>query len=546
MVELDKEKRLSYRKVLGDLVGGLLAAIIALPLALAFGVASGLGATAGLYGAIACGMVAALFGGAPAMVTGPTGPVTVMIAAVAVQHPDEPALVLAAAIAAGIFQIVLGRLKVGQLIEYIPHPVVSGFMSGIGVIIVVVQLLPLLGLSTEGDVFAALQLLWKNFEQTNTSALILGIGTIAVIYLIELMPFRVPPLLVALVGGTAASLFLNMDVPRIGDIPQGLPQVAFPAFDLKFLHIVLSGGLSIALVGSIDSLLTAVLVDKKTKRRHDSNQELVAQGMGNIVAGLIGGIPGSGTTMPSIVNVESGGRTKISGLFSAFLLLAVLLGLGSYASLIPLCVLAGILITVGISIMDRKILANHTRGQRSDVLIMFIVLVLTVFVDLIMAVAIGVALASTIFAKRMADTNRSEIKEMESLEEWRSLTESLPVQVRKNFYLYDFIGPMFFGEVSNFINAWSELKEARIVILRFHNVPFIDQSGAYALEDALEDWEGDSTDVIFVGLSNGIKSMLQGIGIDFNDSNCFSTVEDALISLRSRQWQNVDFDVLRH
>jgi SulP family sulfate permease len=287
------------------LVGGLLAAIIALPLSLAFGVASGLGAPAGLYGAIACGIIAAFLGGVPGMVSGPTGPVTVMIAAAASQHSDKPNLIFASAIAAGAFQIILGRLKAGQLIQYIPHPVVSGFMTGIGAIIISIQLLPLAGLPSEGDVFAALEVLLTSIRQSNISALLLGVATVVTIYCVQWLSWKVPPLLVALVGGTAVSLMLNLDLPRIGTIPSGLPRVALPAFDLDHLHIVLSSGLSFAIVGSIDSLLTAVVVDKKTKQRHASNRELVAQGLGNIGAGVLGGIPGAGTTMPSIVNVNS-------------------------------------------------------------------------------------------------------------------------------------------------------------------------------------------------------------------------------------------------
>ncbi len=527
----DLKTKLSAKHLVGDLIGGLLAAIIALPLALAFGVASGLGATAGLYGAIACGIIAAAIGGAPGMISGPTGPVTVMVAALASQYPDNPQMVFAAAVACGVFQIVLGRLKAGELIQYIPHPVVSGFMTGIGVIIISIQLLPLAGLPLEGDVFAALQEVFLAYRQANGGALLLGLGTIAIVYLSERAPVKVPPLLVALVGGTAASLFLNLEIPRIGSIPAGLPQLVLPAFDLNHLHVVLSSGLSFAIVGSIDSLLTAVMVDRKTKERHASNRELVAQGLGNIGAGFIGGIPGSGTTMPSMVNVNSGGRSILSGVFAGILLLAVLLGLGKTAAQIPLCVLAGILITVGISIVDKKTLSGIKKAPKSDTLVMIIVLVLTVFVDLMMAVGVGVALASTIFAKRMADTKRSTIKQMETLDQWQSLTERLPVEIRKNLYLYDFIGPMFFGEVNNFVDAWKKLEDAQVVILRFHNVPFIDQSGANALEEALESWQGLPSGIHFVGLNEGIQTVLNGVGVELNESNCYNKTEDALLHL---------------
>lgn len=526
----------STKTLVGDLVGGLLAAIIALPLALAFGVASGLGAPAGLYAAIVCGIIAALFGGTPGMITGPTGPVTVMIAALATQHPDKPHLVFASAIAAGIFQILFGQLRIGQLIQYIPHPVVSGFMTGIGVIIVSIQLLPLVGMPTEGDVFAAFESIWKSASHVNFHALMLGLSTIAIIYLVQILRWKIPPLLIALAGGTAAALVLNLNVPTIGTIPEGLPRVTLPPFDVEFLHIVLTSGLSFAIVGSIDSLLTAVLVDKATKQRHESNRELVAQGIGNIASGFVGGIPCSGTTMPSIVNVSSGGRTLLSGVFSGLLLLAVLMGLGKVASQIPLCVLAGILITVGIGIMDRKTLSAVKTAPRSDTIVMLLVLVLTVFVDLLMAVAIGVALASSIFAKRMADTKRSKIMAMESVSEWHQLAKRLPPTISDQLFLYDFIGPLFFGEVNNFIDAWKGLKDSAAVILRFHNVPFIDQSGAYALEEALDDWTGAPNGVLFVGLNDNIRTVLDGVGIELDRSNCFVTVEQALLELSGRDW----------
>ncbi len=523
--------KMNSKKIIGDIIGGLLAAIIALPLSLAFGVASGLGATAGLYGAIACGVIAAATGGTPGMISGPTGPVTVMVAALAASHPEKPNLVLAAAVAAGLFQILFSRLKAGQLIQYMPHPVVSGFMTGIGVIIISIQLLPLAGMGSEGEVFAALETFITSLHKANICALLLGIGTIITIYAVERVPLKIPPLLVALVGGTLASIYLQMDVPRIGEIPSGLPKIILPAFHLDDLHIVLASGLGIAIVGSIDSLLTAVMVDKKTKQRHNSDRELLAQGAGNIATGFIGGVAGSGTTMPSMVNVSSGGTSALSGILSGLVLLCVLLGLGEIAAKIPLSVLAGILITVGISIMDKKSLIAIRNAPRSDTMVMLLVLGLTVFVDLMMAVGVGVALASTLFAKRMADTKRSTIKRIETLEEWRSLVENLPQDIRKSFYLYDFIGPLFFGEVKNFVDSRPKIEEAKIVILRFHNVPFIDQSGAYALEEALEVWEESSSKILFVGLNDSVQTVLENVGLVLDESNCFSTVEEAVVSV---------------
>lgn len=511
-----------------ELLGGLLAAIIALPIALAFGVASGMGATAGLYGAIACGILAAAFGGTPAMVSGPTGPVTVGIAALTLEHPGEPHLVLSAAVVAGIFQIVLGRLKVGQLVHYIPHPVVSGFMTGIGVIIICVQLLPLCGFKTEGDVFTALQTFVSSIAQANLSALGLGLATIALVYLVPAIRLRVPPLLVALVAMTALSVYLKLDVPRIGAMPEGLPNIVFPTFQLHNLHIILLAGATLAILGTIDSLLTSVLLDKLTHSRHNSDRELFGQGIGNIVAGLIGGIPGSGTTMPSVVNVNAGGRRKLSAVFAGALLLCVLLGLGKIAAFIPLSVLAGLLITVGISIMDRKTLLAITKAPKADVAVMLTVLTLTVFVDLVIAVAVGVALASTLFAKKLADSHLSEVGKLATLEHWHHLSNQLPASISKHLYIYDFTGPLFFGEVKNFIDAHPLLEEARCIILRFNDVPFIDQTGAYALEDAVRNWQKSSTNLIFVGLNSNVRWTLENFGFVFTEANSFATTREAV------------------
>ncbi len=517
---------LKSRRLLRDLTGGLLAAIVALPLCLAFGVASGLDASAGLYGAIATAIIAALFGGTPALITGPTGPVTVMVAAVLIERPMQSSLVFASAIAAGFFQIILAKLKTGQLIQYMPHPVISGFMTGIGTIIVAIQLCPLAGLKGHGEVFTAVQNFFLLLPFANTSALLLGIATIAIIITFEKLPLKLPPLLVALLAGTLASIYLNLDLPRIGSIPQSLPVLSLPQFDIENIHIVLASGFSIAVVASIDTLLTSLVVDKKTRQRHKSDRELFAQGLANIGAGLIGGIPCSGTTMPSMVNVQAGAKSYLSSLVSGLILLALLLGLASIASLIPLCVLAGILITVGFGIMDKKSLANIKTAPKSDSLIMLIVWAMTVFVDLMMAVAVGVALASTIFAKRMADRNRSTIRKLESMQEWKHLSDGLSTELQKQFFLYDFKGPLFFGEVKNFVDSWPELENAEVVILRFHNVPFIDQTGAYALEEAIERWQCPS--VLYVGLHEGIKTVLDGVGIKLAESNCFDTVEDAI------------------
>lgn len=517
----------------GDLMGGLVASIIALPISLAFGVASGLGPAAGLYGAIACGIIAAISGGTPVMISGPTGPVTVGVAAIAVGHPDRAHLIFAVAIVAGLIQILLGRLKSGQLVLYIPHPVISGFMTGIGIIIIAIQLLPLCGLQSESEIFDILASLVDQAPQVNTDSIYLGLSTVAIIYAVQHLRWKIPPLLVALVAATACSMILNLDLPRIGAIPRSLPALAIPVFHLRDIHIILSGGLTIAILGAMDSLLTAVMIDRVVRTRHDSDRELFGQGLGNIVSGLIGGIPGSGTTMPSIVNIGTGGKTRLSAVACSAILLLVLLGLGEIAAQIPQCVLAGILMTVGISIIDKKSLLAMRSAQKGDIAVMLIVIGLTVFVDLIVAVCFGVALASTLFAKRLADARKSSVGRLVTLKSWQHLTNLLPEELHEHIYIYDFSGPLFFGEVKNFLYATPSLENAECIILRFNDVPFIDQTGAYALEDTIVNWKDLSIRVMYVGIEPGIRKSMENIGFSFSKSNFFDSTEDAVKELAS-------------
>lgn len=517
----------------GDLVGGLMAAIVALPLCLAFGVASGLGAAAGLYGAIACGILAALFGGTPAQCSGPTGPMTVVAAAMFASAPDNPDLVFAALILAGILQIALGNLKAGQLIEYIPYPVISGFMTGIGAIIITIQILPLFGLPGSGNALASVRDLPKIVSGANLDAFLVGGSTLALIYLLPRLSRRLPVLLVALVGATAMSLIMQMDIPRIGAVPSGIPMPRLPAFAITDIHVVLQNAMTLALLGAIDSLLTSLVMDKVTGGRHDSDRELIGQGIGNMFAGLIGGLPGAGATMRSMVNVKAGGTTHLSGVVHGLILLAVLLGLGNVASLIPLSALAGILITVGISIMDWRALRSIGRTPRPDVAVMVVVLLLTVFVDLIIAVGVGVAMASILFVKKLADARLSEVGTVDALEELHRLAGHLDAEVRKSIYTYQFNGPLFFGEAKNLSQVVDQLEGARYVILRFYNVPLVDQTGAYALEDAVERWESRGVKVLFVGMQPHIRRVLESTGAihKIDMENCFAQFEEAIAAI---------------
>lgn len=514
MIQIRNIKEDLFSSVRGDIVGGLTAAIVALPIALAFGVATGMGAKAGLYGAIVAGFFAALFGGTPGQVTGPTGPMSVVAAAMVAEH-GRPDLVFAAVVVAGIFQIILGYVRAGQLIQYFPYPVVSGFMTGIGVIIIFIEVNPFFGLKAKGDVLAAVADFAKIPGSFNHEAVILGTLTLAIIYIVPLLSklirINLPATLIALFAGTLASVLLDFNVPTIQNVPTGLPMPSFPKVTLLDMHIVLHGAVALAILGAIDSLLTSVVMDRITRTRHDSDQELKGQGIGNIVAGLLGGLPSAGATMRSVVNIKAGGRTKLSGVLHSVFLLAVLLVGASMAEQVPHAVLAGILVSVGISIVDKRALKTIKRTPKQDVIVMATVLLFTVFVDLIVAVGVGVALACVLFVKSLSDQTSSKHGMLDTIEHMQQEIEHLPPQYRKGVYVYSFHGPLFFGEVKNFNDTLENLPTLRYLILRFYNVPFIDQTGALSLEEAVERMKAKGTEVIFVGVEPHIMRILEGV-----------------------------------
>lgn len=522
-----------FANPLGDLLGGLMAAIVALPLCLAFGVASGLGPAAGLYGAIACGIFAAVFGGTPAQCSGPTGPMTVVAASIMAASPNHPNLVFAAVMFCGLFQLALGFFKAGQLIHYIPYPVISGFMTGIGAIIICIELGPILGERGSGGVLQALHEIPKVIANPNPQACMISIIALLIIYLLPKISKRIPATLLALLGTTILSCMLNLDIPRIGTIPESLPLPRIPHLSFTDLNIVIQNGLTLALLGAIDTLLTSLVMDKVSKGRHDSDQELIGQGIGNMMASFVGGLPCAGATMRSMVNVKAGGKTYLSGAVHGLILLFVLLGMGKVAGQIPQATLAAILLSVGLSIMDWRVLKGVKQAPRQDTIVMVTVLALTMFVDLIIAVLVGVALSSVLFVKQLADAKVSSVGSFETLEELRSLTEHVPESVRKAIYTYQFNGPLFFGEAKNLASTVDKLTQARYIILRFYNVPFVDQTGAYALEDAVEKWESKGIRVLFVGMQNHVRQILEDTGVihKIDIQNCFDQYEDAIFAI---------------
>jgi SulP family sulfate permease len=542
---------LHFNNLRGDIYGGLTAAVVALPLAMAMGVASGVGPIAGLYGAIFVGFFAALLGGTPAQVSGPTGPMTVVMAAIFVQYtgmfPDDPMqgamLAFTVVIIGGLFQIGFGLLKLGKYIELVPHPVVSGFMSGIGVIIILLQIGPLMGqeaISKPLDAAVAVPGFISHIEYHSFE---LGMAVLAMVYGIPLLLPKlnrlIPAPLFALVAGTLFYvLYMEFKVPVIGEIPTGFPSPHFPVIDTGLLVEMIISGLTLAGLGAIDSLLTSLVADNVTHTQHKPDRELIGQGIGNTVAGLFGGLPGAGATMRTVVNVNAGGRTPISGMLHAVVLLAIVLGAGPLASEIPKAVLAGILIKVGTDIIDWDYLKRIAVAPKAGVVIMFTVLIITVTIDLLLAVGIGMVMASFLFMSRMTDMQISNIKPITSVDEETPLSEeekAILDEAGGKIMLFHLSGPMSFSSAKAMVRRHAGTAGYEAMLLDLTHVPSIDFTTARAIEDIIVDTKSAGRHIFLVGAQPAVCEMLkkQQVLQHFNTGHMYQSRLDALLHART-------------
>ncbi|WP_104810677.1 SulP family inorganic anion transporter [Polaribacter filamentus] len=587
-----------FSNIKGDAFGGITAGIVALPLALAFGVSSGLGPSAGLYGAIFISFFAALFGGTSTQISGPTAPMTavsmVVVAGIVAANDGDLSKALPAILTvfllAGLFQIVLGVIGLGKYIRYIPYPVVSGFMTAIGVIILLTQILPSVGYYPKEDTEFVNTfkpqaeevilrnilkdeanegiLVLENFEETtirgnkittediaiesqtlaaketsgalgaikafpraiqniNLLELLLALGTIIIIYGFKRITTKIPSTLVALIVMSGIAVGFSLEYRTIQEIPSGIPQIRweiFSGFTLSSLTPYVFTALTLALLGAIDSLLTSVVADNMTKTKHKPNKELVGQGIGNSLAALFGGIPGAGATIRTVVNINAGGKTKLSGMIAGILLLIIMLGLGPVASKIPAAVLAGILITVGIGVMDYKGLKAIPSLPKdikigpfkvsSEVLIMVVVLILSTFWNLVYAVGIGLVIASLMFMKKIGDltAERSGIKTLKE-EAWADEL-GFSTNLKEKVFIKHIKGPLFFGSTSDFQALSEQIPDtAKTVIMRLGRMQYMDQSGLYAMEDMLLGLKTKNIEVLFVNLLKQPRYMMERIDI---------------------------------
>ena len=510
---------LNLRNIKGDFFGGITAAVVALPLALAFGVSSGAGAIAGLYGAIIIGFFAALFGGTPSQISGPTGPMTVVIATVFATlvngDPDKMPIGFAVIVLGGIFQILFGILKLGKYITLMPYTVISGFMSGVGFIIIFLQLGPFFGHAASSGVVESIRNFPEYIRDYNPAAVILGMLTLGIVFLTPKKIARLipSPLLALIIGTTVATvIFPNQGLNLIGEIPRGLPSLRLPAFPLDRLREMIGYGLMLAMLGSIDSLLTSLVADNITRTNHDSDRELIGQGIGNMLSGLCGGLPGAGATMRTVINVKTGGKTPISGMIHALILLMVVLGAGSFTKNIPHAVLAGILIKVGIDIIDWSFLQRAHQISAKATFIMYTVLLLTVFDDLIKAVAIGAFLANLLTLKSLSDLQSENVRAITNPDDDLNLNlaeRHILKQARGKILLFSLGGPMSFGAAKTISQRMGMVNSCEVIILDLAEVPMIGVTASLAIENVIKDARRQNRQVYLVGAKGRVRERLE-------------------------------------
>ncbi|MGF1752716.1 SulP family inorganic anion transporter [Vibrio makurazakiensis] len=481
--------------------GGVTTAIISLPLALAFGVASGAGAEAGLWGAIMVGLFAALFGGSNTLISEPTGPMTVIMTAVmtsmVAKYPETGiAMTFTVVMMAGAFQVLLGTLKLGKYITLMPYSVISGFMSGIGVILIILQLSPLLGhAAPTGGVMGTLSALPDTLANMKASELFLGLLTLGILFLFPAKYRKyVPAQLVALVAVTLLSviIFDTDSIRRIGEIPAGLPSFVAPTISPELFTTMLIDALVLGTLGCIDTLLTAVIGDSLTRKEHDSDKELRGQGIANMLSGLFGALPGAGATMGTVTNIQVGARSPLSGVIRALVLALVVLVAGGLTEPIPMAVLAGIAVYVGFNILDWSFIQRAHKVSYAGMSVMYGVMLLTVFVDLIVAVGLGVFISNILIIERLSREQARQVKAISDADDeddlplTQSERELLDSANGKVLFFY-LSGPMIFSVSKAISRQHSSIADYEAMILDLTDVPMIDVTVGLALENAIKD-----------------------------------------------------------
>ncbi|MGF1451854.1 MAG: SulP family inorganic anion transporter [Opitutales bacterium] len=523
---VDPQGRFAKPSLRGDLFGGVTTAVISLPLALAFGVASGAGAQAGLAGAIIVGLSAAIFGGSRNLISEPTGPMTVVMTAVITNlvaaNPEQGlAMAFSVVIVAGITQLLLGAFRLGRFITLMPYSVISGFMSGIGILLILLQLPPLIGAESErsGAIGVLLSLPQMVADARLPEVLMAGLGLLVLFLTPKRVRHYCPPHLLALGLGTLVAVvaFGPGELERIGHIPMGLPEFRWPVFSPAQMQLILLEGGVLGLLGAIDTLLTAMIADSLTRKSHDSDRELVGQGIANSLAGLFGGLPGAGATMGTVVNIQVGSTSPWAGIVRSLLLLLVALAIAPYLEAIPLAVLAAIAVKVGFDILDWSFLKRAHAVSRTAAMIMYGVMAMTVFVDLVVAVGVGVFIANILTIDRLTRLQASGIRTIDTSDSDLPMTPEERVLFNRGqgkLLLLHLSGPMIFGVAKAIAREHEELKRAGALVLDLEDVPMLSTTVALALENVVLDARAASVPVFLVAPEGETRARLERIKLE--------------------------------
>jgi SulP family sulfate permease len=534
----------------GDLSGAFLAAIIALPMALAFGVQSGLGPEAGLYTAVILAIVAGIWGGTRTLISDPTGPMTVVAATVVTMGLSQSGndlqnampLIIATFLLAGLFELLFGIFDFGRFVKFMPYPVLSGFMAGIGLIIIAAQIFPILGLDNPGG-FLTILISLGGVEAVNYQAIGLGGLAVAIVYLFPKITRQIPSILVSLVSCTLIAVFLKLEVPVIGEIPKKLPDLQLGRLlelKLEDLQYIITPAVMLGGLGVIDSLLTSVVADNLTKTKHNSRWTIIGQGVGNLLTAAFGGLPGAGATMGTVTNINAGAQTKRSGILKGILLLVIVVTTADYVRYIPMSVLGGILITVGVSIIDTKGIKMLFRIPKSDAATWAIVLLVTLFDNLLNAVAIGFVASAIFFISKLSQ-HLTSAQESKTLQEFMGESQDLPESLAEQVYVQSFDGPMFFGFANRYREHCHEIRGVQAVIIRMERVPFMDQSGMVTLEDVITDWQNRGIAVYITGANHLIKESFARVELlpdVIGQDRFFDRFKDCVEALKSKVSNN--------
>lgn len=530
----DYSKELFYK----DIVAGIIVGIVALPLAIAFAIASGVSPEKGLFTAIIAGFVISAFGGSKVQIGGPTGAFIVIVYGIVQQYGVNGLII--ATFLAGIMLIIMGVAKLGSVIKFVPHPLIVGFTSGIALIIFSSQMKDFFGLNM-GAVPADFIDKWKDYFQhfgkVNLSAIGIAAGTTLLLFVVPRFNSRIPVSLIAIIGATAAAYFFHLDVETIGSkfgaIPSTLPAPILPDLDLQTIKNMIQPAFTIALLGGIESLLSAVVADGMMGGNHRSNMELVAQGGANIFSALFGGIPATGAIARTVTNIKNGGRTPVAGIIHSITLLLIMLFFGKFAGLIPLASLAGILVVVAYNMSEWKSFVSLLKGPGSDVAVLLSTFILTVLVDLTIAIEIGMVLAAFLFMRRMTQISNVNIITQE-INDQAEKDDPQAIQkytVAKGIEVFEINGPFFFGAAYKFKESMRVLKDkAKVLIIRMRAVPVIDATGIHALEEVYKAAKKQGTQLVISGIQPEVYKEFKKSGLldTIGNENVLTNIEKAL------------------